>query len=180
MIRDRVLPLLRILRSGERRYSLVAYLLGAVLPGEKIGAGPVAWLRGLPVPDISPGMGTIELGHIALYPGVRLHCRGSGHISVGDGSFLNHHARVFSGARVMLGRNCMISWQTVITDFVGIGGDQSFAPVVIEDEVWIGSRAIIMGGTRLGRGCVVAAGSVVKSDFPEGAVIAGRPAEVIS
>ncbi|MEI6314398.1 MAG: acyltransferase [Syntrophus sp. (in: bacteria)] len=179
-MKDRITPLLRILRSGERRYSPVAYLLGALLPGEKGGTGPVAWLRGWPTPDIRQGSGTIDIGHVGLYPGVRLHCCGSGRITVGDGSFLNRHVRIFSGKQVMLRRNCMVSWQAIITDFTGLEHNEIFAPVLIEDEVWVGSRALILGGTRLGCGCVVAAGSVVQGDFPAGAVIAGKPAEVIS
>ena len=74
----------------------------------------------------------------------------------------------------------MVSWQTIITDFVGFDVGEPFAPVILEDDVWVGSRALILGGTRLGRGCVVAAGSVVQGEFPAGAVIAGKPAEVMS
>jgi len=178
-MKDRILSVLRVLRSGERRYSPVAYAFGALLPGKRTGAGPVAWLRGWPMPEVCGGEGVIELGHVALYPGVCLHCRGSGRITVGDGSFLNRHARVFSASRVELGRNCMVSWDTVITDYVG-PGVEPFSPVVLEDDVWIGSRAVLLGGTRLGRGCVVAAGSVVRGVFPPGAVLAGKPAEVVS
>lgn len=180
MIKDRILPLYHILRAGMRRYSLVAYLFGALLPGEKSGTGPVAWLRGWPPPDVRRGSGTIDIGHVGLYPGVRLHCRGSGRIVVGDGSFLNRHARIFAGKQVVLRRNCMISWHAIITDFAGLEPVETFAPVLLEDEVWIGSRALILGGTRLGRGCVVAAGSIVQGDFQAGAVIAGIPAGVVS
>ena len=178
MLKDRVAPLLRVLRSGERRYSPVAYLFGALLPGRRSGAGPVAWVRGWPMPDVRAGAGTIEAGHIGLYPGVQLHCRGSGSIVIGDGTFLNRRVRIFAGRRVALGRNCMVAWQAVITDFTG-GDADPFEPVVLEDEVWIGSRAVLLGGTRLGRGCVVAAGSVVAGEFPAGSIIAGRPAEVV-
>jgi acetyltransferase-like isoleucine patch superfamily enzyme len=73
----------------------------------------------------------------------------------------------------------MVSWQTVITDSIGLGRGDESAPVLLEDGVWVGSRAIILGGSRLGRGCVVAAGSVVQGDFQAGAVIAGKPAEVV-
>ena len=180
MMKDRIIPLLRILRSGKRVYSPVAYLFGALLPGRRSGAGPVAWLRGWPMPDVRRGEGIIELGHVALYPGVQLHCRGSGRIAIGDGSFLNRYARIFAGRRVELHRNCMASWETVITDFIGSDAGDPFAPVVLEDEVWIGSRAVILGGTRLRRGCVVAAGSVVQGEFPADAIIAGKPAEVVA
>jgi acetyltransferase-like isoleucine patch superfamily enzyme len=179
MIAARLLPLLRILRSGGRSYSPVAYLFGALLPGRRLGAGPVAWLRGWPMPDLRADAGRIELGHVGLYPGVRLHCAGEGRIAIGDGAFLNRGARVFAGRAVTLGRNCMVSWQTVITDCTNLGSSTAFEPVVFEDEVWIGNRAIILGGTRLGRGCIVAAGSVVQGSFPAGSILAGQPAEAV-
>ena len=179
-IMDRIISALRILASGGRQYSPVAYAFGALLPGRRAGTGPVAWVRGWPMPDIRAGAGTIELGHVGLYPGVKLHCRSAGRIVVGDGTFLNRSARVFAGCEVTLGNKCMVSWQTTITDFAGFDAADPFAPVVLEDEVWIGNRAIILGGTHLGRGCVVAAGAVVQGDFPAGSILAGKPAEVVT
>ena len=180
MMSGRMLPLLRIISSGDRRYSLIAYIFGVFLSGENCGTGPIAWLRGWPVPDLRRGSGKIDIGHVGLYPGVRLHCRGSGYIAIGDGTFLNRQARILAGKQVVLGRNCMISWQTVITDFTGSATAEKYAPVLLDDDVWIGSRAVILGGTRLGCGCVVAAGSIVQGDFPANTVIAGKSAEVIS
>ena len=52
-------------------------------------------------------------------------------------------------------------------------------PVVIEDDVWVGMRAIILKGVTLGRGCVVGAGSVVTRDVPPYAVVGGSPARVL-
>jgi maltose O-acetyltransferase len=52
-------------------------------------------------------------------------------------------------------------------------------PVVIEDHVWIGSRAMILGGVTLGRGAVVAAGAIVTRDVPPLAIVAGIPARVV-
>lgn len=177
---QRVLSVWRVLRSVERRYSPVSYMLGALLPGRRVGAGPVAWVRGWPMPDLRAGLGRIELGHVGLYPGVRLHCRGKGRITIGDGTFLNRQARIFSGQGVRVGRNCMVSWQSVITDHAGFDAAAPFVPVVLEEDVWIGSRVVILGGTVLGRGCVVAAGSVVQGEFPAGSIIAGKPAEVVA
>lgn len=45
-------------------------------------------------------------------------------------------------------------------------------PVVIEDHVFVGSRAMIMPGVTLGRGCVVAAGTIVTRDVPPLAIVA--------
>jgi maltose O-acetyltransferase len=53
------------------------------------------------------------------------------------------------------------------------------APVVIEDYVWIGHRAIIMPGVTLGRGAVVAAGAVVTKSVPPMAIVGGVPAQII-
>ncbi len=60
-------------------------------------------------------------------------------------------------------------------------GDQfgSHDPVVIGPGSWIGHGAILLQGTRLGRNVVVAAGSVVRGDVPDHAVVAGTPARVV-
>jgi maltose O-acetyltransferase len=50
------------------------------------------------------------------------------------------------------------------------------AHVAIYDHVWIGTRAMILPGVTLGRGCVVAAGSVVTRDVDPLAIVAGAPA----
>jgi len=59
-------------------------------------------------------------------------------------------------------------------------GRVSEKPVVIEDDVWIGCRSIILKGVRIGRGAVIAAGSVVTKDIPAGAIAGGVPARVLS
>jgi maltose O-acetyltransferase len=52
-------------------------------------------------------------------------------------------------------------------------------PVVVEDNVWIGARAIVMPGVTLGRGSVVAAGSVVMKDVPPLSIVFGAPARPV-
>ncbi len=52
-------------------------------------------------------------------------------------------------------------------------------PVIIDDYVFIGPRAIILPGVRLGRGSVVAAGAVVTKDVPAMTIVAGVPAKKI-
>jgi len=51
--------------------------------------------------------------------------------------------------------------------------------VSVEDEVRIGANAVILAGVRLGRACVIAAGSVVSTDVPPGATVAGNPSRVV-
>ena len=58
-------------------------------------------------------------------------------------------------------------------------GYDDYKKVVIEDDVWIGRRAMIMPGSHIGKGAVIAAGSVVSGNVPEYAVVGGVPAKVI-
>lgn len=51
-------------------------------------------------------------------------------------------------------------------------------PIVIEDNVWIGARAILLKGVTIGAGSVVAAGAVVAHDVPARSVVVGNPAKV--
>lgn len=64
--------------------------------------------------------------------------------------------------------NSPIDWTNVRT-----------APVVLEDDVWIGFKASVLKGVTIGRGAVVAAGAVVTKDVPPFALVAGNPARVV-
>lgn len=51
--------------------------------------------------------------------------------------------------------------------------------IVIEDNVWLGSRVIVLDGTKIGQGAIIGAGAVVTRDIPEGAIAVGIPAKVV-
>jgi len=51
--------------------------------------------------------------------------------------------------------------------------------LVIEDDAWIGFKATILKGVHIGRGAIVAAGSVVTHDVPAWTIVAGNPARVV-
>lgn len=53
-----------------------------------------------------------------------------------------------------------------------------YKDIIVEDCVWIGAKAIILGGVNLGEGCIVQAGSVVVKDVPKYAIVGGSPAKV--
>jgi acetyltransferase-like isoleucine patch superfamily enzyme len=52
-------------------------------------------------------------------------------------------------------------------------------PVIIGDGVWLGSNVLVLPGVTIGKGSVVAAGSVVSRDIPSGVLAAGNPAKII-
>ena len=49
------------------------------------------------------------------------------------------------------------------------------APIIIEDNVWIGANVTIIGGVTIGKGSVIGAGSVVTRDIPSGVIAYGNP-----
>lgn len=56
---------------------------------------------------------------------------------------------------------------------------ESKGPIVVEDEVWIGTNAMILSGITIGKGAIVAAGSVVTKSIPPYAIVGGNPARII-
>jgi acetyltransferase-like isoleucine patch superfamily enzyme len=55
----------------------------------------------------------------------------------------------------------------------------SKGPIEIDDEVWIGTRAIILSGVKIGKGAIIGAGAVVAKDVPAYTIVIGNPARVV-
>lgn len=63
---------------------------------------------------------------------------------------------------------------------MGHQGELEKTPLVIEDDVWIGTRAMILPGChRIGRGVIIGAGSIVTKDIPDFAIVGGNPAKIL-
>lgn len=56
---------------------------------------------------------------------------------------------------------------------------KEYSETIIGNDVWIGARAIIVGGIRVGNGAIIAAGAVVTKDVPPYAIVGGVPAKII-
>lgn len=52
-------------------------------------------------------------------------------------------------------------------------------PLVVEDEVWIGTDAILFSGVKVGKGAIISAGAIVTKDVPPYAIVGGTPAKLI-
>lgn len=86
------------------------------------------------------------------------------------------------GNHVMMGPEVIIYTQNHRFDRIDITMDeQGFSDekaVIIEDDVWIGARVIILPGVTIGKGSVIGAGSVVTKTIPEYSIAVGNPAVV--
>ena len=104
-------------------------------------------------------------------------------VSIGENSRINRDCSIDVRGGVRIGDNVSISPEVVISTAAHSAFDPGFRvelrPVVIEDQVWIGMRAMILGGVTLGRGSVVAAGAVVTKDVPPLTIVAGIPARPV-
>lgn len=58
-------------------------------------------------------------------------------------------------------------------------GDNEYADIIVEEDVWIGANVILLPGARVGRGAIVGAGSVIRTKIPPYAVVYGNPAKVV-
>jgi len=100
---------------------------------------------------------------------------------VGDHAFLDGRSKLKIGNHVDIASYVMIynSEHDLSTNKFSVVEDMIEEPVEIGDYVFIGPRAIILPGVKIGKGAVVAAGAVVAKDVPEFAIVGGVPAKVI-
>lgn len=108
---------------------------------------------------------------------------GSSRVTIGEGSFINYGCMFNTTAPIAIGHNCDVGMQVMFaTSSHEIGGSDrragkaTAAPITVEDGCWIGARAVILPGVTVGRGTVVAAGSVVTRNCEPNSVYAGTPA----
>ena len=108
----------------------------------------------------------------------------SGRIEIGDHTFINFGSSIAARASVKIGSYCHFGHYTFVMD-----NDQHDVvrhtelpqsdPVIIEDHVWIGSKAVILPGVHIGSHAVIGAGSIVTKHVPPRCVAAGNPARVL-
>jgi acetyltransferase-like isoleucine patch superfamily enzyme len=110
---------------------------------------------------------------------------------IGDDTFIGHGCSLNVARSICIGRHCLIAGSVRLADFDGHPVDadrrrakeptppEGIRPIVIGDDVWIGTQAIILKGVTVGDRSIVAAGAVVTRDVPPDVVVAGNPARVV-
>lgn len=111
----------------------------------------------------------------------------SRHLHIGENSGIGRNSclqgEIYIGDNVMMGQECIIYTKNhAFSDINKPMIKQGFmetSPVIIEDDVWIGGRVIILPGRKIGRGAIIGAGAVVVKDVPQYAIVGGNPARIL-
>jgi len=140
------------------------------------------------------GSNTHILGTLLVFPY-------GGEIIIGNNCYVGDLSRIWSAEKIEIGNDVLISHNVNIIDtnvhetnvlertvngreILKHGlpkekGNVASASIIIEDNVWINFNSIILKGVRIGKGAIVAAGSVVTKDVPSFTLVGGNPAKVI-
>jgi serine acetyltransferase len=111
-----------------------------------------------------------------------------GMISIGDHSYIGPHSVLLGAGEIEIGKDVLIGPGVFIASHGHMFNETAvsmreqptkFAKISIEDDVWIGSNAVILPGIKIGRGSIVGAGAVVSKNIPSYSIAVGIPARVI-
>lgn len=124
----------------------------------------------------------INSGPVTTEIGVREGAR----MTIGRQTFINYGCSISASLLVTIGPRCNIGSLVILmdNDFHSVDPDRRdepppSAPIILEENVWVGVRAVILRGVTIGAGSVVAAGSVVSKDVPPRSLVGGVPARLI-
>ena len=129
---------------------------------------------------------TIEIaGNVIINTGCLFRIQENGKLIIGKNVGINYSGMIYCYEMIKIGNGVIIGPYVRIRDSDShhlkySGYDKKVtAPIIIEDNVWIGMGVTILKGVTIGEGCVVATGAVVTKSFPPGCLIGGNPAKVI-
>lgn len=108
------------------------------------------------------------------------------HLEMGVNSFINYDCIMINNAMVKLGDNVLVgpkvSFYTAMHPIDAKQREQWLVyakPITVEDNVWIGGSATILGGVTIGKNAIVGAGAVVTKDVEPNTIVVGNPARVL-
>jgi acetyltransferase-like isoleucine patch superfamily enzyme/coenzyme F420-reducing hydrogenase beta subunit len=121
-------------------------------------------------------------GNYTVYADSYIRIIKNGELVLNSG-FVNEGVQITCASKISVGEGCAIARDVVIRDYdahrIDLPGYEIARPIEIGKHVWIGNRAIILKGVKIGDGAIIAAGATVTKDIPARSIAAGVPAKVI-
>jgi acetyltransferase-like isoleucine patch superfamily enzyme len=132
--------------------------------------------------------------HTSIDRNCWLHCGGTisdhdhGFFSIGENSYIGCNAVIGAGGGIQVGNHVLIGQSVNLHAENHIFSDPelridqqavTYQGIIIDDDVWIGSKVTILDGVSIGKGVVIAAGAVVTKSIPEYAIAMGVPARIV-
>jgi acetyltransferase-like isoleucine patch superfamily enzyme len=109
-----------------------------------------------------------------------------GTLEIGEHVFINYGCSIGANELVRIGARCSLGPHVMImdNDFHRLEPERpderaESKPIILEENVWLGARVIVLKGVTIGAGSAVGAGSVVTRDFPPRSLAVGLPARVV-
>lgn len=168
-----------------RRY--LRFLLFRLRYPQVVTEGLVFLGRGVRV-EVTPGYGRLVLGRwVHLGDRTRLHAH-EGTVRIADKCVLGSNVTVNAYLDVEVGASTLVADDVYICDFDHVTDDLQTpikdqgitkSPVRIGPDCWLGTKTAVLRGAALGRGVVVAAHAVVRSEVPDYSIVGGIPARII-
>lgn len=134
--------------------------------GDKVTIGSYAIIRPTNLYGGKAGVGLKVGNNSSIGPYAYIGC--SGYIEIGDNVMMSPRVSIYSENH---------NFSETEFPMIEQGVTRSF--VKIEDDCWIAANAVILAGVTVGKGSVVAAGSIVTKDVPPYSIVAGNPAKII-
>jgi acetyltransferase-like isoleucine patch superfamily enzyme len=118
-----------------------------------------------------------------IYNGTFFDLGPDGEVTIGDyctlvGAIIATNRRVTIGDYCFLAHEVVLADDTFATPAHGTPGDRQ-PGITLADNCWVGARAVLLAGTRIGEGSVVGAAAVVRQEVPPFTIVAGNPARVV-
>jgi maltose O-acetyltransferase len=110
----------------------------------------------------------------------------NGQLEIGNSTFINYGCSIAAQKLIRIGPHCNIGTYVIMmdNDFHRLEPERrteqpDSAPIILEENVWLGARVIVLRGVTIGAGSVIGAGSIVSRDIPPRSLAVGAPARVI-
>lgn len=144
---------------------------------------------------------SITIGKYSSIRGELMVFKHAGKIVIGDYCYLGEHSKIWSASEIKIGDRVLIAHNVNIHDnnshpidnvlrhehyknIISSGHpasdiDLCGAPVIIEDDVWLGFNSTILKGVKIGRGSVIGANTLVTEDIPPFSLVVGNPFRIV-